>query len=713
MGLDIVRGVITQPSQTNIIIDHAKIYIENNNDNGTLYLGYPLTASSNTKITIDALLITEKRGMITFIYEESSKSSKDLKDEQDALYYHLDFYLKKYGSLRNGRNLAFTPKIITVMVSDRADLSIDNADEYCFVKSDYITGAIKALPEFDKTYFRNLCEALQKVTNIRPQKKRSNVKLGDSRGFIIREIEKEIANLDEWQKKAALEVPDGPQRIRGLAGTGKTIVLALKAAYLHTQYPDWNILITYFTRSLKQQYEELVTKFVEDFSGDKPDWSKLKLMHSWGNNSEEGVYFNLAQKYRAPIHTLTSAINKYGRKNTFRDICEELLSFTQKDIANNEYDAIIIDEAQDLPSPFFRLIYKNIKNPKRIIWAYDELQNLSDMEMPSLEEMFGKDEYGDLLININNVDNEPKRDIILPICYRNPPWTLSMAHALGFGIYNQKRSLPIQTFDNPKLWRDIGYSVSEGRLDYGKKVVIERKNNAAPQYFEKLLNVEDSITFSCFKTKEDQFAWVAQEIEKNITIDELEPDDILVVFPDSYTSKSDYANFQKYLVKHRINSILAGVNSSQDTFKMNDNITCSGIYRAKGNESPMVYIINVEYCNDGIELVKLRNVLFTAITRSRAWVRLCGVDGGCKDLYKEFEKCKSLEFRLSFKVPTKAEMNKIRKLNREKTEEEIETVNKAKINVEELISMVEKGDIDQDLLPELETLINIIKKKKS
>ena len=709
LGFDIVRGIITQPGQTEILINKSKEYIENSNDNGTLYIGYPLTAGADTKITIDALLITEKRGMVAFIYGKSSSTIEELKDEQDALYYHMDFYLKKYGSLRIGRNLAFTPVIITILASDLKGANI-KADDYYFACPEDIKETIISLPSFDKEYYRNLCEVLQKVTNIRPRKKRANVKLDTSRGFIIKEIEKEIANLDEWQKKAALEVPNGPQRIRGLAGTGKTIVLALKAAYLHTQHPEWKILITYYTRSLKQQYEDLITKFVDDFSADRPDWDKIHLQHSWGSKSEEGVYYNLAQKYNAPAHSLTSATNKFGRNNAFKGMCEELLSFAQQDETAQEYDAILIDEAQDLPSPFFQLIYKNIKEPKRIVWAYDELQNLSDMEMPSLEEMFGIDENGNLLINIDNVENEPQRDIILPICYRNPPWTLSMAHALGFGIY-KNGALPIQTFDNPKLWREIGYSVVNGRLDYGRKVVIERKNDATPKYFEKFLNVNDSISFNSFKTKETQYAWVAEQIKKNITTDELDPDDILVVFPDSYRSKSDYAMFQKYLYQNHINSILAGINSSQDMFKIDNCITCSGIYRAKGNESPMVYILNSEYCDDGAEAVKLRNVLFTAITRSRAWVRICSVGSG-RSIESEFEKCKSEDFRLSFKVPTKKEMEKIRKLNREKTDEEIQITNKAKTNIEELIAMVEKGNVDQDSLPELETLLIAIKKMK-
>lgn len=69
-------------------------------------------------------------------------------------------------------------------------------------------------------------------------KRRTRVSQKDSHGAVIQQIEKEIANLDRWQKAAAIEMPDGPQRIRGLAGSGKTVVLALKAAYLHVQRPE-------------------------------------------------------------------------------------------------------------------------------------------------------------------------------------------------------------------------------------------------------------------------------------------------------------------------------------------------------------------------------------------------------------------------------------------------------------------------------------------
>ncbi len=112
---------------------------------------------------------------------------------------------------------------------------------------------MESLDPIEEGVERAVQAALQRVTTIKPRKRRASVARTDSRGAVMKEIEREIAKLDRWQKAAAIESPDGPQRIRGLAGSGKTVVLALKAAYWHTQHPDWRIAVTFHTRSLYQQ----------------------------------------------------------------------------------------------------------------------------------------------------------------------------------------------------------------------------------------------------------------------------------------------------------------------------------------------------------------------------------------------------------------------------------------------------------------------------
>ena len=50
-----------------------------------------------------------------------------------------------------------------------------------------------------------------------------------------------MANLDNQQSKVVIETVDGVRRIRGVAGSVKTIVIALKATYLHANIYSYNI----------------------------------------------------------------------------------------------------------------------------------------------------------------------------------------------------------------------------------------------------------------------------------------------------------------------------------------------------------------------------------------------------------------------------------------------------------------------------------------
>ena len=541
------------------------------------------------------------------------------------------------------------------------------------------------------------------------QKQRRNVVKASSRGAIMKTIERHIANLDKWQKKAAFEVPDGPQRIRGLAGSGKTVVLALKAAYLHAQYPDWDIAVTYYTRSLSQQFSEMIANFSREFIGDEPDWKKLHIIHAWGTYTEEGIYSIAVKKAGLTPINYTNAKSKYGSNRAFEGICREAV-WALGEHSYEVYDAILIDEAQDMPSDFFKLCYSLLKEPKRLVFAYDELQNLGSNSMPSLEEMFGLNADGTPKVLLENRTNEARQDIVLPICYRNTPWALTLAHSLGFGIYRPDGL--VQLFSDTDLWTDIGYKAVSGTLENGKYVKLVRSEEAAPIYFNELLDKNDAVLINSFENRTEEYKWVVEQIKKNIEEDELDPDDILVIFPDTYYAKTEYAEFRKYLISRGINSNLVGVATSRDTFKVEGCITCSHIYRAKGNEAPMVYILNADYCAQNIELRKVRNILFTAITRSRAWVRVCGVGDGIKALLSEAKQCIDKGYALEFKIPTETELERMNLIHRDRTEQEIREMKNASKMAKDLSRLIREGRIDVSAMPELTELFMNIDNKR-
>ncbi|MCE8470926.1 ATP-binding domain-containing protein, partial [Rhodovulum sulfidophilum] len=340
-------------------------------------------------------------------------------------------------------------------------------------------------------------------------------------------------------------------------------------------------------------------------------------------------YSQVARTYDVEPLTWKVADQRYG-KESFDGACTELLQVIGKRTAPRElYDAILIDEAQDLPVSFFRVAYSACKSPKRIVWAYDELQNLGEYSMPSPEALFGDDEHGQPLVQLRKDPNRPPQDIVLPVCYRNTPWALTVAHGLGFGIAREtpagSTSGLVQIFDEPELWEEIGYEASKGTLALGKHVSLTRKPECSPSFFtdpqNALVTPEDAVGFYNFDDVSQQAEWVAEEVERNLLEDELLARDILIILPDAYTSKSQFSIIFKALLRRGIQSHLAGVNSSRDEIFVENSIAVTHIYRAKGNEAAMVYVLNSDYCFSGLELSKKRNTLFTAITRSRAWVR--------------------------------------------------------------------------------------------
>jgi superfamily I DNA and RNA helicase len=207
------------------------------------------------------------------------------------------------------------------------------------------------------------------------------------------------------------------------------------------------------------------------------------------------------------------------------------------------------------------------------------------------------------------------------------------------------------------------------------------------------------IKFKVFNTNLEQVDYIVNAIKKNIEEDELRLDDIIVINTDPLTTKKVSGIFREKLYSIGINTNLAGVSTSQDIFYTDDAITFAGIFRAKGNEAAMVYIINSQYCYSGYELAKKRNILFTAITRSKAWVRVCGYGDDMINLEKEYIKVKGNSFKLKFNYPTLEEMEHMNIVNRDMSPEEKNKIIKNEKNISEFLDDLKNGKLKKEDLP--------------
>jgi len=703
--LNIVRGDLKNKPESSRQLANYFESIKNNLE-GTLYIGYPIIGTSSGGFQIDSLLVTREKGIIIFHIEEGVNNKIDFRDIQDENYTKIQSKLFQYKELTKKKRLVIDINVATFAPAWPVPKELD--DEYpCITNTNHLDTYINSIEWDNDSYYEILLSVLQSITSIRKNKSRDYIQKDNSRGALLKNLEDSIANLDRQQSSAVIETVDGVQRIRGLAGSGKTIILALKVAYLHSKNPHWKIAVTFNTRSLKDQFINLIRMFTYEHITDEPNWKNIDVIHAWGRTSSEGIYFNLCKDHNIEYldfrssKTLTSA---YGQE--FDAVCQKALNEIKTFKA--KYDAIVIDEAQDFSGDFLKICYNILKEPKRLVYAYDELQSLNTKTMDSPEVIFGNDANGIPLVSLKNEQNQPKEDIVLYKCYRNSLEILTSAHALGFGIYRDD-SL-VQMFEHAPLWKDIGYKIKNGQLEDGCDVTLSRDDETSPSFLSIPSRIDDLVTFKTFKNNEEQVDYVVNSIIKNINEDELQLDDIMVINTDPLTTQKVVGLFRQMLFKNNINSNLAGVTTSPDKFYTGDAITFTGIYRAKGNEAPMVYIINSQYCFKGYELSKKRNILFTAMTRSKAWVNVCGYGKDMKELEAEFKRVKDNRYTLKFRYPTAEERDHMNIVNRDMTIEEKNKLQKNKKILSDLVmdlkhGKIKKEDLSQSVIEDLKNLL--------
>ena len=710
VAMDIVEGTSQKPASTGELI---RAFRNQSDLSGQLFTGYPIVATSEGPYPIDALMVSEDKGIIIFDLIEGTEKG-DFASRQDDSANLIEARLRLHRQLLDGRNL----RIPIHTISFAPGISSPETSEFHRIAGlDTVLSEIQRFSwDFpDKAVFDSALSTIESISSIRQSRTRRTLKQSDSRGAKLKNLEGSIATLDNPQSKAVIETVTGVQRIRGLAGSGKTIVLALKAAYLHANHPDWRIAVTFNTRSLKGQFRRLINNFTLEQTNQEPNWENLRVVNAWGapgGYDRDGMYYEFCRVNDVEYLDFQTARARFGQRNPFSFACE----FATKGATDSKqiYDAILIDEAQDFSPPFLRLCYKLLKDPKRLVYAYDELQNLSGESLPSPEEIFSEVDAGTDVVNFSShSDDGPRRDIILQRCYRNSRPVLVTAHALGFGIYRDPQSDSdsglIQMFDNPLLWTDVGYEIKSGQLTDDERVVLHRTSDTSPFFLEEHSSVEDLIDFVPFQSEEEQTNWLVDAIIKNLNEDELRCDDIVVINPNPRTTRANVGPIRRKLFDLGINSHLAGVDTSPDTFFQLDeeSITFTGVFRAKGNEAGMVYIINAQDCHSSApNLASIRNQLFTAITRSKAWIRVLGVGGGMHALVEEYGTLKRRNFELDFIYPNAEQRNQLRIVHRDMSADERSRLENRQRSLTELVDDLQAGnvrieDINQELLAKL------------
>ncbi|MBL3825536.1 MULTISPECIES: DEAD/DEAH box helicase [unclassified Marinobacter] len=436
---------------------------------------------------------------------------------------------------------------------------------------------------------------------------------------------------DRAQRQISMQIPNGPQRIRGLAGTGKTVVLSLKAALTAIRAKDFKILYLFNTQSLYNMIERLIGDYYARESKAAIDWENVDVLHAWGGRGKAGLYSSLCNLHGlAPLTLNDVRGSKDGLQRIYQHILERV-----GDNLFPIYDLVLIDEAQDFPNEIFQVVHKITKDPKRIVWAYDDFQSLKDIKIREPDEMFGLDEEGKPLIPSSALEGEyeggVKKDFVLPNCYRNPRILLMVAHGVALGMYAEEGL--VDSIDKVSDWNALGYRVvtpsNKEMIEAHDYVEVERPDDNSTNLLEALLKKNDKSTRNLVKiytaqNKSGEQEFIANKIFELVNEQNVPPEEIFVITLNTRAAEERLKPIRTMLNACGIEAIIPGIVEKPNQFKEKGKVTLTTPFKAKGNEANVVFVMDAESVTPDATF-RRRNAFFVSVTRSRGWCYITGL----------------------------------------------------------------------------------------
>ena len=516
------------------------------------------------------------------------------------------------------------------------------------------------------------------------------------RGKVVDAAKRQLWRFDLQQEIIAKQIPPGPQRIRGIAGSGKTVLLCQKAAQMHLKHPDWDIALVFFTRSLYDLILSSLDKWLRHFTsgeqGYDPSNSKLQVLHAWGGRGQPGFYSQVALAQGVQPKTVGQVMREVkglGPTGNYAYALKSLLERLEHlgQPFKPVYDVVLVDEGQDLVAeddfkfqgkqPFYWLAYQSLRparlaaearalfeevaadpataDQRRLIWAYDEAQSLDSLVIPTYREVFGDEVSKVMLSGGVAYQGGVAKNEVMQRCYRTPGPILAAAHGIGMGLLRSEGVLSALT--TKESWQRLGYEVEGDFRRLGDQVTLTRPRrnspNAVPELYDK-----DVLTFNTYRSRGDEVRMLARLIERDLA-EGLEPSrDLLVItLGNHFEAKNTQEWLARALSDKGISYFIPGNkevdvlephwrDKDPNSFWCKGAVTLSRIHQAKGNEADVVYVVGFDAVAKREDDITLRNQIFVALTRSRGWAHLSGV--GNYPMFEEMREVMACGERLSF-----------------------------------------------------------------
>ncbi|MCL2661197.1 MAG: hypothetical protein FWD64_11875 [Acidobacteriaceae bacterium] len=480
----------------------------------------------------------------------------------------------------------------------------DKLTEYIARKAGY------RLP-FSRDQLNHVREALGSSEIIRSRKNRTVLGKPERIGARIASLEVTGKRLSEEQMDIIRSEFDGrPQLIRGVAGSGKSIVLIKNLAHLIDRTVNTaqlsfgtppakrflvvcfnHALIPYLRNLFDMSYRELTLQNEPPSCVDMYILNQMLYKHSDKYHEHPGPlkYQNVQQGMNREI-----ALNYCAQIDRLAQTAPQILEDIQ-------YDTIYVDEGQDLFDEEFVLLLKFLKTDpstglKNIVIFYDDAQNLYGRPRPT---------WGRLGIEVTG------RTRVMKKCFRNTKQIVEFAFNLLLG---KKAETTVKT---------RGFADVETLKENG--LVRELSDRWEVNFAER---IGDTPTVTLFGTREKEKEWIEANVLRLITDEGVRPEDILLVsaYAKTYESVADHLKERCESIK-RVIKPYGEIKNNPDKDRYifeNGCLTLATVKAAKGYDSPIVFLMGVDSFTESVED---RAQFYVGATRAKVCLFVTGIRG--------------------------------------------------------------------------------------
>lgn len=406
---------------------------------------------------------------------------------------------------------------------------------------------------------------------------------------------------DEQQEFSRIEVDDSPRLFRGVAGSGKSIVLANQVAnYLERQRTSdmfendsgRQVAVVCFNRSLVSMLKRKICASLNQ--KDLPD--EITVSHF------NGLLYQLSTRTSIRYLSIADEDNQQKRARYFLDQIKYLKNADDGQYRSVLFDAIFVDEGQDFLPEEYQLLLELIKpgrgGQKPLIVFYDDAQNLYARAKPNWKQL--------------GLDVTGGRSRVMRQCHRNTIPVVELAFNVLLGTHSQSKNVATRTF------ADVAYLKQNALIQEDEERNLTRVN------FAKRRGPNPKIR--AFADRDQEKLWIAKEAIRLINIEKVRPEDILILF-DRIDSYSDLASLISELdnqssIQGYIHPYGGKTDRDQYIFQP-DHLTISTIHGAKGYDAMVVFLVGVDQFS---EAEQDRAAFYVGATRSKFALYLSGVE---------------------------------------------------------------------------------------